>query len=456
METKSGNMSHITKKEFLENCRLRYPNRNRAGRSAMIDEIIDAFGWSRKHAIKALNSQVTLGSQGKKRGSKLTHGEAERAIIVQIWKHSEQPCGVRLKATLPLWLSSYERHQGDMGAALRTRILGYSARTLERITQPHRATSDARWKGRKTGRASNRIKKFVPIRCGPQAFDEPGWMEADTVSHGGGSSSGAFLWSLTLTDFHSGWTELAALWGNSGGEVRVGLERIEKRMPFPMLGFDCDNGSEFLNEILEDYLLKRKRSIEWTRSRAYKKNDQAHVEQKNFTHVRQLLGYGRFGDLDLKKMVDDLYEKAWLPLRNNFTPVMKLVSKERIEGKVHKKYDKPASPCDRLIACEKVSEATKKQLQDKRSKLDPIELAKEVERRLGEIFQIVERIEEDRREERERAGESPEGSGDFSAAADCVTAPVAPAPSAFTPSAAAEKLVKRASKEQKTIKRLVS
>ncbi len=228
----------------------------------MIDEIMDAFGWDRKHTIKALNGKVTLGNKAKKRGSKPIHGEEERAIIVHIWKRSEQPCGIRLKETLPLWLSSYEHRLGEIETAMRTRLLGYSARTLDRITQPHRATTEARWKGRKTGRASNRIKKCVPIRCGPQEFDEPGWMEADTVSHGGGSSSGAFLWSLTLTDFHSGWTELAALWGNSGGEVRVGLERIETRMPFPMLGFDCDNGSEFLNEVLEAYLLKRKRSIE--------------------------------------------------------------------------------------------------------------------------------------------------------------------------------------------------
>lgn len=449
-------MSNISKKEYLESCRQRYLSRNRAGRSAMIDEIIDAFGWDRKHAIKALNGKVTHGTKAQKRGSKPTHGEAERAIIIHIWKHSEQPCGVRLKETLPLWLSSYERRNGDIGAAMRARLLGYSARTLERITQPHRATSESRWKGRKTGRASNRIKKFVPIRCGPQEFDEPGWIEADTVSHGGGSSSGAFLWSLTLTDFHSGWTELAALWGNSGGEVRVGLERIEKRMPFPMLGFDCDNGSEFLNEILEAYLLKRKRSIEWTRSRAYKKNDQAHVEQKNFTHVRQLLGYGRFGDLALKAMVDELYEKAWLPMRNYFTPVMKLLSKERIGGKIRKKYDKPASPCDRLLACEKVSEATKKQLREKRSELDPLELAEEVERRLSEIFQIVERIEEERWEEKERAGESREGVGDFSAGADYVAAAVAPAPYAFTASPPAEKLVKTPPNHHKTTKRLVS
>jgi len=454
MKTLSGIMSHISKKEYLESCRQRYLSRNRQGRSAMIDEVIDAFGWDRKHAIKALNGKVTHGNKAKKRGSKPTHGEEERAIIVHIWKHSEQPCGIRLKETLPLWLSSYERHQGRIESAMRTRLQGYSARTLDRITQPHRATSEARWKGRKTGRASNRIKKFVPIRCGPQEFDEPGWMEADTVSHGGGSSSGAFLWSLTLTDFHSGWTELAALWGNSGGEVRVGLERIEKRMPFPMLGFDCDNGSEFLNEVLEAYLLKRKRSIEWTRSRAYKKNDQAHVEQKNYTHVRQLLGYGRFGDLDLKNMVDELYEKAWLPMRNYFTPVMKLVSKERIGGKVRKKYDKPVSPCDRLLACEKVSEAAKKELRQKRSELDPIDLAEEVERRLSEIFRLVERIDEERWEEMERAGEV--GGGEFSAGLDCVAASVAPAPCASTPSNPAEKLVKTSPNNHKTTKRRVS
>lgn len=143
-------------------------------------------------------------------------------------------------------------------------------------------------------------------------------------------------------------------------------------------------------------------------------------------------------------------------MRNYFTPVMKLVSKERKDGKVRKAYDKPASPCDRLLACEKVSEATKQQLRKKRGELDPIELAEEVERRLSEIFEIVERIEEERWEERERAGESREGVGDFSAGADCVTAPVASAPCAFTASAPAEKLGKSTPIEHKTNKRLVS
>lgn len=445
-------MSHKSKEEYLESCRQRYPGRNRAGKSAMIDEVSDALGWDRKHTIKALGRKVTHGEKARRRGSKPTHGETEQAVIVTIWKHSEQPCGLRLKQTLPLWLDSYEARHVVIGEAARAKILSYSPRTLERITAPHRSAGGGRI-GRKTGRASNRIKKFVPIRCGPQAFDEPGWLEADTVSHGGGSSSGAFLWSLTLTDFHSGWTELAALWGNSGGEVRSGLERIEKRMPFPMHGFDCDNGSEFLNEIVEAYLLRRNRSVEWTRSRAYKKNDQAHVEQKNFTHVRQLLGYGRFGDLDLRVQVDELYEKAWLPLRNHFTPVMKLIEKQRIGGKVHKRYDTPATPCDRLLACAKVSGETKTRLRAMRAALDPMDLAADIEARLGRIFAVVERLDEDRQDEMERAGELP---GIASVGADSVTAPVAVAPCASTASAPTETLAKSALKNQNKTKRRVS
>lgn len=425
-------MSTKSKSELLEYSRSRYGRRNRAGKSAMIDEVSEVMGWDRKHTIKALNGRVCQGVKAQKRGSKARCSEEECRIIVAIWKASEQPCGLRLKATLPLWMESYAVHHGAIDEAVQKRILSCSARTLERITLNHRIRpEDGKWRGRKTGRTSNRIKKFVPIRCGPQAFDEPGWMEADTVSHGGGSSRGDFLWSLTLTDFHSGWTELAALWGNRGGEVRVGLERIERRMPFKLLGFDCDNGSEFLNEILEAYLLKRTRSIDWTRSRAYKKNDQAHVEQKNFTHVRQLLGYGRFADLKLKSLVDDLYEQAWLPLRNYFAPVMKLVEKQRIGGKVRKTYDKAATPCDRLLACEKVSSATKATLRGFRETLDPIKLAQDIERRLSEIFDIADEFRDDAWQDMVPAEETPHPAADV---VDCVPASLANARLASTTS----------------------
>ena len=321
---------------------------------------------------------------------------AEAEVIVAIWKLAEQPCGIRLKATLPEWLVSYQKHFGKLAKAFRDRITGYSARTLDRITEPSRATGGGGRLGRKTGRTSHRLKSLIPVQCGPQEVDRPGWMEADTVSHGGGSSSGEFLWSLTLTDLHTGWTELAALWGNSGGEVRVCLVNIEKRMPFELLGFDCDNGSEFLNTVLERYLLTRERAVKWTRSRPYKKNDQAHVEQKNFTHVRQLLGYGRYGEIELKALVDDLYENAWLPLRNHFTPVMKLVKKTREGSNVKKKYDKSWTPCQRLLDCPEVSQKANRELRREHRELDAIGLARSVEQKLVVVCGIVERIEEER------------------------------------------------------------
>jgi len=404
----------------------------------MIDEVSDTLGWNRKHTIKALNGQVSLGLKAQKRGSKPIYEEAEKSIIVELWKLSEQPCGKRLKRTLPLWLESYEKHYGNIPKSTREKILRCSERQLDRITAPHRLDSSRRY-GRSTGRTSHRLKSIVAVQCGPQDVDCPGWMEADTVSHGGGSSSGQFMWSLTLTDIYSGWTELSGLWGNSGSEVCVGLRRIEQRMPFEMLGFDCDNGSEFLNTTLESYLLSKTRKIKWTRSRPYKKNDQAHVEQKNFTHVRQLLGYARYSEIELVALVNDLYETAWLPLRNYFTPVMKLVEKKRIGSKVMKKYDDPQSPCDRLLNCPKVSDEIKQNLKEFRAQLDPIELAKSIETQLQQIYKIIELTEAQRAEENRWLAEPPTGA---SAGTDSVTASVAIAPCTSTTSEPSENLAK--------------
>jgi len=423
----------------------------------MIDEVSDVFGWERKHTIKALNEKVSLGARAQKRGSKPTYGAVEIEVIIKIWKHSEQPCGVRLKATLPNWLESYQKHHGKIPKSTRERITGYSARTLDRITEPYRINGEGGRRGRKTGRTSHRLKTLIPIQCGPQEVDRPGWMEADTVSHGGGSSSGEFLWSLTLTDLHTGWTELSALWGNSGSEVRVGLETIEKRMPFELLGFDCDNGSEFLNTVLEEYLLTRASPIKWTRSRPYKKNDQAHVEQKNFTHVRQLLGYGRYDDLELKALVDDLYANAWLPLRNYFTPVMKLVEKTREGSKVKKKYDSAKTPCERLLLCPNVSEKKKQKLRKKRSELDPIELAQAIEQKLKGIYERVELIEKEREQMREWAGEDQlETQTPLAADFRAAEPPVATAPSDSAALKSSQSLAKSKEKKQKSTKSRVS
>ena len=280
-------MSQQSKEEYLSSCRVRYPSRNRKGKSAMIDEVSDTLGWDRKHTIKALNGNVSKGNQSNKRGSKPIYTKVEHEIIVYLWKHSEQPCSVRLKEFLPLWLPSYERRHGKLNDDVVTKILKCSPRQLDRITKPHRLDGVGRL-GRKTGRRSHRLKQKVSILCGPWDVDSPGWMECDTVAHGGGCNNGNYMHSLTMTDIYSGWTEVNALLGLTAGATCQATSIIEQRLPFELFGFDCDNGSEFLNETLEKYLLTREKPIRWTRSRPYKKNDQAHVEQKNFTHVRQL------------------------------------------------------------------------------------------------------------------------------------------------------------------------
>jgi hypothetical protein len=410
MKTLSGIMSSQSKREYLESARARYLSRKHIGKSAMIDEVSDTLGWSRKHTIKALNGQVSLGAKAAKRGSKAIYGEAEKEVIINIWWSSGQPCGVLLKQTMPVWINSYERRNAKLPLSTRTKVLACSARQLDRITKPHKVESHRY--GRKTGRDSHRLKTLVPVQCGPQEVDRPGWFEADTVSHGGSSSSGAFMWSLTLTDIYSGWTELRGIWGNSGREVCVGLRDIESHMPIELLGFDCDNGSEFLNTVLEEYLLSPNRKVKWTRSRPYKKNDQAHVEQKNFTHVRQLLGYGRFDEIELVELVNDLYTTAWLPLRNYFTPVMKLVEKTREGSKYKKKYDIAKTPCDRLLSCEYVTEETKQKLRETRDSLDPYELSEQIETKLKTIFGMINEKAEQRNQEEQWLREVAEAEAD--------------------------------------------
>jgi hypothetical protein len=384
-------MSKRSKEEFLEWCRSRYPKRDRKGKSRMLDEICETLDWDRKHAIKALNGQVSLGQQAKKRGRGPKYEPCVAEIAVAIWRLSEYPCSLHLKALLPHWLPFWEEDHGRLERTLREKVLGVSIRQLDRLTAPHRVESTGR--GRRTGRRSHRLKEQVPVRCGPWEVAEPGWMEADTVSHGGGSSRGDFAHTLTLTDIHSGWTVLHGIWCLSAGGVVRGLDRVEEDLPFALKGFDSDNGSEFLNEVLEAWLTGK--MVHWTRSRPYKKNDQAHVEQKNFTHVRQLLGYGRIGEIEQVEAMNWLYREAWMPLRNHFIPVMKLVEKTRVDGRWKKRYDQAATPYERLLKSGKLSPEQRSALQEEHERLNPLHLADAIERGLREVFgeQAIEELD---------------------------------------------------------------
>jgi hypothetical protein len=427
-------MSETSKQEYLAGARKRYTRRNRAGKTRLLDEVCEALGWGRKHAIKALNGRRSKVGRRGRSGRKKDYGEDVAEVVASIWKWSEQPCSLRLKAALPGWLPSYERRHGELGEELRQKVLGASPRTLERLLEGRKCRASGRL--RKRGRTSHALKKSIEIRCGRWEVDGPGWLEADTVSHGGGACEGNYLWSLTMVDILSGWTELRASWNCGAHNICTQIADAEDALPFEIKGFDCDNGPEFLNHHLAGYLRgkegirRRGWAVRWTRSRPYRKNDQAHVEQKNFTHVRQLLGYERLDDERLVAAVNALYKEAWVPLQNHFCPVMKLVEKTREGSRWVKRYDTPATPCQRLLDCPGLPAEAKDRLRRERDGLDPIGLSEGVERHLRKIARLLAKIAKEREEDGDASG----GGGAATPGGDSAPAVSADAETASAPS----------------------
>lgn len=380
-------MSQPVRNEMLPRLRQRYLSRSKAGRSKMLDEFCEQFGYERKHAIKLLGGKAGWGGDPNiRKGRPPVYGPEITEILWEIWQLSEQPCGKRLVALLPLWLPSYEQRVGRLKPSVRQKVLGISPAQADRLLRPRKADEERRNRcGTKPG---GLLRSQIPIRTRHDEVTAPGWLEADTVAHCGGSMEGDFIWSVTFTDIHTGWTCLRATWNKGEAGVVAGLQDVEEHLPFGLEGFDCDNGSEFLNWHLLRYLRDRKEGpVHFTRSRPYKKDDNGHVEQKNWTHVRQLLGYGRLERPELVDEINRLYVEVWEPLNNYFLPSTKLIGKLRTGGKLSRKHDQPLTPCDRLLNCPEVPDRVKAKLRRTRKSLNPIDLKHELERRLAPILQ---------------------------------------------------------------------
>ena len=343
-------LSMGSKKEVLAVMRLRYGGRGRKGRSRLLDEFCELYGCERKYAIKLLRGQRRCEGKKKRRsGAKPKYGSGERAILKAIWLGSEQPCGKRLKEAIALWLPDYEREHGRVDEQVRQKLLKISAATIDRLLKPCRVSLGSR--GRCGTRPGTLLRQQIPIRTEHWDVSGPGWIEADTVAHCGESMAGDFCWSVTLTDVHTQWTETRAIWNRGQHAVQQRIAEVEKALPFEILGFDSDNGGEFINWHLNNYFQLRTKAVAFTRSRAYRKNDNARVEQKNWTHVRQLVGYGRLGEVVQAELLNELYVREWNLFRNFFCPVMKHIRTE-VEGSRKKRiYDKAATPFERLKAC---------------------------------------------------------------------------------------------------------
>lgn len=386
MET-SESLSMESKREYLQKMRWRYAHtRGRRYKSRLIEELVAVCGYSRKHAIKVLKRRG--GPRVLKRsGPKPTYQEEVRAVLKRIWFESDQLCGKRLKAALPEWLPHYEKEYGAVAEALKEKLQAISAATIDRLLRPVRAKARPKgWGGTKPGRW---LKNQIPLATDQWDEKRPGFMEADTVAHCGDSLEGNFIWSLCFTDLATGWTELRAVWNKGAHGVMGAVREIESKLPFPILGFDCDNGSEFLNHHLWRYFARRTEPVQFTRSRPYHKNDNAHVEQKNWTHVRCLLGYDRLENVQLLEPINLLYRDAWALYHNHFCPSMKLVEKRREGARQIKRYDQPKTPYQRLLESGVLDRQKRLALQQQHAALNPFALKRQIESGLREIQRAV-------------------------------------------------------------------
>ena len=375
-------MNQKSKEEYLDLMRVRYAGRGREGKSRLIDEVCELLGVGRKHAIKMLNRAV--GEPPPRPGRPRLYGSDEADVLKGIWKAGEQPCGKRLKAMVPRWLPFYESENGKLPVKLRRNLERMSAASMDRLLAPAKAKLN---KGRGGTKPGSLLKTQIPIQSGPWDVDRPGYLEADTVAHCGGSMAGDFVWSITFTDIASGWTENRATWNKGAQGVLAQVVDMETILPFPILGFDTDNGSEFLNTHLMSHFLNRGKPVKFTRSRPYHKNDNAHVEQKNWTHVRQLLGYQRLEDVSKVELINELYREDWSRFQNFFQPNMKLIRKEKIGSKTRRLYDEPRTPFDRMKRLKRgVNPKRIKRMNEEFREMNPFELRRQMEARLKEIL----------------------------------------------------------------------
>jgi hypothetical protein len=366
----------------LERLKQRYLQRGKEGKSRLLDEFCEHYGYERKYAIKLLSGKLLVQIRAIRPGPERRY-EPVLEIVERVWQSAEQPCGKRLGPALALWLPHYTRHYGRLLPLQKKLLEEISPATLDRLLSQCKSRS---LRGLSGTRPGTLLRRQIPIQG--EVWDEkrPGFMEADSVAHCGSSLAGNFIWSLVYTCLASTWTEGRAVWNKGSHGVLEQTKDVEKSLPFAIRGFDFDNGSEWLNWTLIRYLQVRPRPIRLTRSRPYHKDDNAHVEQKNWMWPRQLLGYNRLENPACVELINALYKEAWGPLHNFFLPSMKLKAKRREGSRWIRIHDEPQTAYQRLLASQSLNARQRRRLRDWYESLDPFALARQVEARLQPIL----------------------------------------------------------------------
>jgi hypothetical protein len=311
-----------------------------------------------------------------------------KAALAKTREIFDYPCGQRLKPLLEVEIDRL-REFGELQISdevtLKLKKMG-SATIDRKLKHQREVVHLLRSKG--GPKPGSLLKQKIPIRLTEWDTSKVGYVEIDLVVHCGSSTLGEYINTLSTTEISSGWWEGEAIMGKSQDHSFQALKTVRKRTPFEWEGLDSDNGSEFINDILYKYCLRER--LEFTRSRPGRKNDNAYIEQKNWTHVRKVLGYLRYDTVEEKAIINDLYRDELRLFKNFFQPVMKLVSKERIGGKIKRRYDVPKTPYQRLIESNQISEESKRKLEATYLSLNPAQLKRTIDTKLDKLYQTYE------------------------------------------------------------------
>ncbi len=377
-------MSPQAKWEYMKTIYERYHQvKTRAGKGLVLDEFCKTCKCHRKHALRLLNSPPPAKERPARspRGSCYDSGRLQM-ILEAVWEASGYLCGQRLAPALVIWLPAIRKRFHTTPEEERL-LLAMSSATIDRKLKGKKTHLRKSIYG--TTRPGALLKHHIPIKTDSWDVTLPGYSEIDLVAHCGDSAEGDFANTLDMTDILTAWVERRCLLGKGQAAVREALNDMRGELPFDLLGIDSDNGSEFINHHLWDYCQVPPK-LQFTRGRPYKKDDNAHVEQKNWTHVRKLLGYGRFETLAAVAAINDLYRNELRWLQNFFQPSARLIRKVRVGSKLRRKYDVPKTPLERVIESGAGDPVKLAQLKMLRDKLDPFALAEVVEQKLGRIW----------------------------------------------------------------------
>lgn len=376
-------MSPGSRRELLVSVYVQYRKASRREKALILNSFCAATGYHRKYAIHLLSHPPEPKSR-RRRGHPPRYGPQVLRVLSKVWEAAGYPWSVRLKALLPLWLP-WIRQRLKISPELEQQLLAMSPRTMDRRLQPLKQRLGRRLYGRT--KPGSLLKHQIPVQTSSWTEARPGFTEIDLVSHSGNAASGEFLHSLNVTDLATTWVETRAVLGKGQSGIVLALTEISQALPFSLQGVDSDNGSEFINQHLVRFC--RQRDIQFTRSRPYKKDDNAHIEQKNWTHVRKLLGWDRYDSPSALEALNDLYRNELRLMMNLYQPTVKLENKVRVGSRLRRRYSPAQTPLDRLLTHTEVDLQQAEQLRKLRETLDPFELSKAIERKLQRIYQLA-------------------------------------------------------------------